>query len=500
MIEREIKLAAGPGFHLPDLGSIDPDATAEHPEAFRMETVYHDTEDLRLARWGCSLRHRSREGWTLKLPTDAGGPMLERTEITLAGSAKSPPAGVLDPVRAYIRRAALQPVARLSTLRHRVRLVDRTGRRLAEVVDDEVSVLDGRRVAARFREIEVEIDPAGDHLLQPLLDRLHAAGAGRSDSTPKHVRAIGPQAADPPEVAPGALPAKATVGDLVANAIGVSIAGLLKHDPGVRIGGDPEHVHQARVSVRRLRSNLRTFAELLDGEAIDPLRDELGVLGSELGDLRDREVLVDRLRERLTQLPEQDRRTAAELLKRLEREIAGHRTTAIKFMDSARYLDLLESLVQLARNPPLRAAVEPTEEPALKGGASIGKLVMKPWRRLRNAVRALPDDPPDADLHRIRIYAKRVRYAAEAVAPMAGRDAALFAKAAAALQTVLGEHQDSVTAEAWLRKAATPASGRRAFVAGQLAALERAHALEMRRKWRTAWDELDRRRLRAWME
>ncbi len=495
MIEREIKLAAGPGFHLPDLGAIDPEVTTEPPEEFRMETVYHDTEDLRLARWGCSLRHRSKEGWTLKLPSDKGGPLLERTEITVPGPAKSPPAAVLEPVRAYLRRAPLQPVARLSTLRHRVRLVNSAGLRLAEVVDDEVSVLDGRRVAARFREIEVEVMPAGDHLLQPLLTRLRAAGAGPSDGTPKHVRAIGPQAAGPAEVAPAALPPKASIGEVVTNAIGVSVAGLLKHDPGVRLGGDAEHVHQARVSVRRLRSNLRTFDGLLDAEAIAPLRDELGTLGNELGGLRDREVLVERLHGRLPLLPAEDRRTASELLKRLQREIAQHRVTAVRFMDSSRYLDLLESLVQLARNPPL---VEPGEADSGRSGA----LVLKPWRRLRRAVRELPeDDPPDALLHQIRIYAKRVRYAAEAVAPVAGKDAVQFAKAAAALQTVLGEHQDSVTAEAWLRSAtASSSSVRRAYVAGELAALERAQALEMRSRWRATWDELDRRQLRAWMQ
>jgi hypothetical protein len=80
-----------------------------------------------------------------------------------------------------------------------------------------------------------------------------------------------------------------------------------------------------------------------------------------------------------------------------------------------------------------------------------------------------------------------------AVAPGAGA----FAKAAARLQTVLGEHQDSVTAQAWLR--AAKVSGRRAFVAGELIALEGIAAREARAKWPKAWKSLDRKKLRDWM-
>src|SRR5256884_9458433 len=131
-----------------------------------METVYYDTADLRLARWGVSLRRRAGEGWTLKLAEPPSKPgnqtaVLERDELTFQGGAKKPPEAALEVVRAYVRKAELVPVARLSTLRRRVRLVDASGTRVAEVVDDEVSVRDGRRVAARFRGIEVEIPADG---------------------------------------------------------------------------------------------------------------------------------------------------------------------------------------------------------------------------------------------------------------------------------------------------------------------------------------------------
>jgi CHAD domain-containing protein len=83
------------------------------------------------------------------------------------------------------------------------------------------------------------------------------------------------------------------------------------------------------------------------------------------------------------------------------------------------------------------------------------------------------------------------------VEPVAGPAAAGFARAAAKLQTVLGEHQDSVTAQAWLRSASV--SGKRAFAAGELIAMEHVAAAESRRAWPKAWDALDRKRLRTWM-
>src|SRR5476649_1592956 len=213
MLEREVKLGAGPAFHLPDLNGVVDGATVTAPEAVRLETVYYDTADLRLARWGVSLRHRAGEGWTLKLPpihpTSDGqaAPLLERDELNFQGGAKKPPPAALAIVRAYVRTAELIPVARLSTVRRRVRLLDAAGARLAEVVDDEVSVRDGRRVAARFREIEVEVTGDADGIVAPLVARLRGAVAGAPDPTPKHIRALSPRAMEPPEVAPLAVEA-----------------------------------------------------------------------------------------------------------------------------------------------------------------------------------------------------------------------------------------------------------------------------------------------------
>src|SRR5438270_11038393 len=487
MLEREVKLGAGPAFHLPDLAGVIEGVAVGPSETVRMETVYYDTPDLRLARWGVSLRHRAGEGWTLKLAEPPSKPgnqsaVLERDELTFQGGAKRPPEAALEVVRAYVRKAELVPVARLSTVRRRVRLVDASGTRVAEVVDDEVSVRDGRRVAARFREIEVEVpgEDSVDGIITALVTRLRGAGAGAPDPTPTHIRALGPRAIEPPEVAQAPLLPDAPANDVIQNVLAESVAALLHNDPLVRTGRDPEAVHQARVATRKMRSNLRTFGPLLDPGWTEPLRSELGWLAMGLGAVRDREVLLERLRERAQSLPASDQRSAASLLQLLEGEIDELRKKLLADLDSQRYMDLLERLVEAAHSP---KTLPDADQPA---ASVLPALATTPWRRLRSAVRGLPETPTDPELHRIRILAKRARYAAEAVAPVAGPAAAAFARAAAKLQTILGEHQDSVTAQAWLRSA--KASGKRAFVAGELIALEGLAAHEARSKWRKVWN------------
>jgi CHAD domain-containing protein len=493
--EREVKLGAAPSFHLPEFGDLAEGVVAGPEQEARLETTYYDTADLRLARWGLSLRHRGGEGWTLKLPGSSDGTLLTRGELTFSGPARRPPPDAVTLVRAYLRGAPLEAVARLSTWRRRVALQDEAGRALAEVVDDEVSVIHGRRVAARFREVEVELRPGGDPLLPRLLERLRRAGAGRPDPTPKYVRALGPAALAEPDVAVRHLDPGAATADVVRNALAAGVVLVLSHDPLIRLGGDPEDIHQARVGTRRLRSHLRTFRPFLDRAWTDSLRDELGWLAAELGAVRDYEVLLERVEALAPRLAAADAKPLAGLTGQLEKAIAGCRDRLLAAMSSPRYYELIERLVAASEQPPLNE--EAADRMAAPAAEAMPALVIKPWRDLRRAARALGERPPDEDLHRVRILAKRVRYAAEAVAPAVGPQASRFAKLAAALQTELGEHQDSVTARSWLRQAAR--STRRAFVAGQLYALEAARGEESRGRWPDAWLAIDRRRARAWM-
>jgi CHAD domain-containing protein len=368
------------------------------------------------------------------------------------------------------------------------------GSRVAEIVDDEVSVMDGRRLAARFRELEVEAaEETPKDLLGRIVSILRDAGAGEPDPTTKYVRAVGPRATGPAELVVDDLHAGASAGAVVRNAIAASVIRLLTHDAVVRLDAHPEGVHQARVATRRLRSDLRTFAPLLDPTWSARLVDDLHWLADRLGAARDADVLLERLTERVSALEGPDKEAGARLLDRMAEERRHARAELIAAMRETRYAEILDRLVAAGNDPALLLEAD------LPATATLPDLLRAPWRKLRRAVKQLDDPPPDEELHAIRIRAKRLRYAAEAVSPLLGKPARDLGEAAAGLQDVLGRHNDAVVAGRWLREAAARArSARTAFVAGELAGLERWSAAETRDTWRDAWKRVKAKRPKAW--
>ncbi|MGH8998994.1 MAG: CHAD domain-containing protein, partial [Acidimicrobiia bacterium] len=342
--------------------------------------------------------------------------------------------------------------------------------------------------------------------------RLRGAGAGESDGISKIVRALGPAAQAPPDLAPAVFSRDATVAEAVRGAIAAAAVRITTHDAGVRTGEDPEDVHQARVGTRRLRSDLRTLGPLLDPGWVDHLRAEAGWFADQLGVVRDAEVLAERLEREARKLAPEDAEGVAGLCARLADDREAGRARLLEAMNTPRYLALLETLVSAATAPVFAAPgvdsptgadgghPRPGTDPARWAAAeALPPLVRKPWRKLRRAVEALGAEPSDAELHRVRILAKRARYAAEAAAPVMGRQASAFAGAVARLQTVLGDHQDACVAETWLRRHVPAARPAEAMLVGQLIGLQRAEAAQCRAAWPAVWKAARKKSLRDWM-
>lgn len=488
MIERELKLSAWPGFTLPDLDGVARGARTRRRETVDLEATYFDTADLRLIRRGITLRHRrrgAREVWTLKLPVDGadldGG--LVRDEVEVVAALGDVPAELSLLVAPHVRTAPLVRVARLVTVRRRT-VVEGSDGPLAEIDDDEVSVMDGGRVAARFRELEVEIaSDVHDDVASAVGARLLGAGAEAVEPRPKLISALGPRALAVPELAAVTLPDAPSAAQVVEAALRASLTRLVDHHVIAVRGEDPEGVHQMRVGARRLRADLRTFRPLLDRSVTDPLRDELKELGAALGAVRDPDVLGERLRDDAAQvLDADDLEGLVHVLERLALDRDRARTRLRAALDSSRYRRMLDALVAVAESPPTGAAAD--------GPASevLPPLVRKPWSRLRSQVDRLGDDPPDEQLHEVRKQAKQVRYAVEALEP-AVPDARRAAKGIKKVQDLLGDHQDTVEAEAWLREQATrtDVAGPAAFVLGALVADERAQRRAVRAGWPARW-------------
>jgi CHAD domain-containing protein len=285
----------------------------------------------------------------------------------------------------------------------------------------------------------------------------------------------------------------ATVADVVRLALSSSVDRLLEHEQGVVAGSDPEQVHQARVATRRMRSDLRTFQDFLDPDWANELRAELQWLGRELGEVRDIEVMLDRLRNDARALPDAHHEQAEHVVRRLVADWHGARRHIVDALADERFRALRDRLIAAAGH----ARVTPWAH--LRATEALPPVVRKPWKKLRSAVEELDDDPPDAALHEIRIRAKRARYAAEAVAPVFGKPARRYARAIEAIQTVLGDHQDAVVAAEWLAKTATECDHEEAFAAGMLAAREAEAARAARAEFPDTWRAARREKLRAWM-
>jgi CHAD domain-containing protein len=499
MEERETKLEVAPEFTLPELANGDGGVVAKPGSEQRLRTTYYDTPDMRLARWGCNLRYRRGEGWTVKLPSGKDGPLLVRDEHVFKGRASRPPKDAVELLRAYVRDAELEPVATLRTRRRPVELLDRSGQRLGELADDQVEVLDGRQVMRRFRQIELELAPeAPDDALDGAVERLRGAGAEPAKVGSKYLRALGDQDLVAPEVVLSEPGPDTSAVELLRHDLGAAVLRLFRHEPGVRLGEDPEAVHKARVATRRLRSSLRSFQAVLEPGWTARLRAETKRLSDRLGAVRDADVLLARLERHAGELEEPDAQGVERLLKPLHGERDAARSRLLAAMGEGRYTRLLEDLLSAASAPAVLDPGQPAAE-------ALVPLVAKTWRKLRKEVGRAgnhPSDGSDAHLHKIRIRAKRCRYAAEAVVPLVGKPAAQFAAAVEEVQELLGEHHDAVVAEAWLRQASGGigvGKRKKARVAGQLIAMERADAERLRARWPATWDQLDRKKLRAWL-
>jgi CHAD domain-containing protein len=500
-VETELKLGARPGFELPDLTGVAPGVTVVDLPTLDLDATYVDTADLRLVRRGASLRRRTGEGeprWTLKLPdTGDGGAALSRRELDVRTADPEVPAAIADLVTAWVRSAPLAPVTVIRTRRRRRALRGADDAPLAEIDDDEVSVLDDGEVAARFREVEVELAPgASADLLTLVGDALGAAGAGRPDRTSKVARALGPRAMAPSEPEVPALTDASTLAELVVAGIAAPVRSLLDHDPVIRLDDDVEGVHKARVATRRLRSNLHTFASCVDARWAGALRDDLADLAGLLGAVRDSDVLLANLWSDLATLDPVDRPQGALLLSRLSEERAGHLATLLAELRSPEYIALLDRLVEAAAAPPLDGRDGRVDRRAVD---VVPELVAPRWKRLRRAVSDLGDDPTDADLHRVRILAKRTRYAADVAVPVVGEPAARLTASLARLQDVLGEVNDAAVAGEWLRRVAPTVTHAEAFAAGQLLTVRRQRAARLRGGWRSVWEDCARKGNVRWL-
>ncbi len=376
---------------------------------------------------------------------------------------------------------------------------DAWGKTWAELDDDTVTVRGGPRDGLIFRQLELELKsegPDNPESFAAVIRQLRDAGAKPEVDT-KLEKALGLSDPKSRRRAP-TLGKSSSLAEVVRASIAQGLDRILHHDYLARLDPgrpSPAAVHQMRVATRRLRSDLKTFGPVLDPVWLGNIRRDLKWLGGVLGKVRDTDVLMENLFGDPGAPP--GSRGEAELRAR----VVAQRTNAARefadVLDSERYTHLLDRLHGASQQPPLLpgqtrgSPARPLhpKEPARRALPLLGR---PHWHKLRKMARAARRHPSDRDLHRIRIGAKQVRYAAEAAVPVLGTPARRAATAAKRLQELLGDHHDAVTAAAWLRAEAPSASSEASFLAGQLAAGQQRLQERLRRRWRRAWHKLEK--------
>lgn len=248
---------------------------------------------------------------------------------------------------------------------------------------------------------------------------------------------------------------------------------------------DPlEQVHQSRVAMRRVRSNLRTYRLLLDPGWGTALRAELAWYGNELGRSRDLDLLATVVADRGREVLGPDE------VARLLAVVDWHRAQ-------------VGSVIDAERAGPRRAALTGQmmllwDGPAFKpkagrpAAAVMHPMLHRAWHDLRGVARKARKDPTDVHLHQLRIRLKDLRYGSETLALVEGRPARKTARAAERMQSKLGDLHDIVFSIGWLETLAAEQADL-ADAAQRLAAVQRAAAVEARKGWKRDLKDVERR-------
>lgn len=499
-LEVEHKFEAAPGFVLPVLDGLPQVAGVSRSEAEALTAEYYDTADLRLIRAGITFRRReggADEGWHLKLP--ASKPSSRRELRAPLGD--TVPDELSRLVRGHTRGAELRPVARVETRRRTTTLRDSAGNSLAEIAEDDVTAqsLGAATTVSRWNEVEAELTGGPLRLLRAVDKRLNDAGLRPGMTATKVERALA-TSLPRPTGSPDKLGTKSPSGEVVLAYLGEQAAKLKALDTAVR-RNEPDAIHQMRVTTRRLRSTLQSFPMIWLPSTTDHVKDELKWLGQVLGEARDTEVLNEYFRTALAGTPTE--LMLGPVQARVTTYFAGHGAEAVRAvreaLDSRRYFALLDELDVLAGELPRTPAARAPAREILPD--AVARTYRRAKRRMRRARRAPAGPRRETALHEARKAAKRARYAAEAVTPASGKSARRFAKRMKAVQSVIGEHQDAVTARGVVRDIGIQAhlAGENAFTFGLLH--ERAHrgALDIQPRARQAWKRAKRRKSVSWL-
>ena len=348
---------------------------------------------------------------------------------------------------------------------------------------------------AHLDRVEIEATSGDSPAFAEVVDTLCRVFGLRPATTSRFsasLHALGRSVPEPPDLGATTLEPSAAIGDLVMVVLRRQFAKVRAHEPGTRLGDDPEELHDMRVAIRRMRVAFKLFAAYLPARAL-PLRDELKWAGDVLGEVRDRDVQIEGVTAIGRDFNPAERHALAGLTGPLEEQRRVARRRLIRALDSKRFARLVDRLTATLVRGPLRS--DPSHR--LPTRAVAPQLIERCFTRVVRHARRVKKSSPPEQFHRLRIRFKILRYALEFHREIYGKATDDVIRAIADLQQILGAHQDADVATSWLERTVR-SQGRRLspetlFVAGKVAERYARRAQRLRRRFPPAYAQLRRR-------
>lgn len=484
---------------LSDHGTVD-GLILEPRSTQQLFDTYLDTDDWRIHRAGFALRVRSGAGTTeatLKSLRSASTEVADRRELTETLSNSDSQAiresggPVGSRVSAVSGEHALQPLFELRTSRQRfaVRKSDETGQ-LGEIALDEtvISRPNGDPQASILR-VEVEALTDTHEPLQSLVTTLRSNCALEAACDSKYSLGLKSVGLTPPAPEFTEIDASMTVAEVAMVNLRRYLAAWYLHEPGARLGQDPEELHDLRVAGRRLDGVLRQFRPFLPAELLK-VRATLKTVLRALGHARDLDVALSELQEFSRKLPKRDRPATRPLKEHLLSERGRARAQMLSVLDSTWVQRHLQELTVLLAAP-TAGSESSAGDLALQASP---RLVRRRFRKLRKRADELRADSSTAAYHEVRGEVKKLRYALEAVAPLYGKPATRLIKALRRWQENLGVQQDAAVATQRLNELAAAKlkllPSETLFVMGRLAERRLDAARQARKRYATGYQKV----------
>lgn len=313
---------------------------------------------------------------------------------------------------------------------------------LAELSLDE-SEFSGGGTEVHLSRIEVEIIGAGAYdRVAGFVDGLRSSLGLRPTRSSKFetgLSAAGLEPAVAPDLGPTEVDGSMSASEVAFAILRCHFAAMLAHEPGVRLGEDPEELHDMRVATRRLRAALKLYVEVLPRRAERYERD-LRFFASALGGVRDLDVHLERLAAEASGAGE----VPDEVFATLDERRAVARRRMLDVLDSDRYERFVATFSGTLRRGRSPAPAGPIIEIA-------PDLVRNRYKKVRKDVRTLTKDSPPEDFHDLRKKCKRLRYALEPLRGIYGKPADKMVDLLKAVQDDLGDNQDLIVATELMR-------------------------------------------------